>query len=369
MDVAQVLHMNGGKGENSCANNSLIQKKVIAMTKPIMEEALTNLYSSTSPSKLAIADLGCSSGPNTFLVTSEIIEVVDRICRNLNKEYPEYHVFLNDLPGNDFNAIFRSLPSFLVTLKTRIQTGAGKCFFTGVPGSFYSRLFPTNSLNFVYSSYSLMWLSQVPEGVENNKGNIYMACTSPPNVLKAYYEQFQRDFTTFLECRSKELVVGGRMVLTLLGRRSSNPADKECCYIWELMALALNEMVDEGIIEEEKLDSFNIAQYAPYPDEVRFTKEGSFKIDRLKVSKVYWNPYNTDKFGLLILNPSEVRKLGDGYGVAKYMRAVAEPLLVSHFGEQIIDEVFIRYQKIVADRMAKEETEFVNVTVSMTKRG
>ena len=34
-------------------------------------------------------------------------------------------------------------------------------FVAGVPGSFYGRLFPRNSLHFAHSSYCLMWLSQV----------------------------------------------------------------------------------------------------------------------------------------------------------------------------------------------------------------
>ena len=72
-----------------------------------------------------------------------------------------------------------------------------------------------------------------------------MASTSPPSVLRAYYEQFQRDFSMFLKCRAEELVAGGGMVLTILGRRNEDPSSKECCYIWELMAMALNDMVSE----------------------------------------------------------------------------------------------------------------------------
>ena len=89
----------------------------------------------------------------------------------------------------------------------------------------------------------------MPDGVENNKGNIYMASTSPPNVLKAYYEQFQRDFSFFLKCRAEEMVEGGRMVLTFLGRKSDDPSSKECCYIWELLAVALSDMVLEVHIQ------------------------------------------------------------------------------------------------------------------------
>ena len=53
----------------------------------------------------------------------------------------------------------------------------------------------------------------------------------------------------FLRCRSEELLEGGSMVLTFLGRRSDNPSSKECCYIWELLAVALNDMVAEVHIQ------------------------------------------------------------------------------------------------------------------------
>ncbi|KAE8010526.1 hypothetical protein FH972_006893 [Carpinus fangiana] len=355
--------MNGGMGDTSYASNSLVQQKVISMTKPIAEEAISNLYCSTSPSSLAIADLGCSSGPNTFFLVSELIEVVDKLCRNLGRQSPEYQVFLNDLPGNDFNTIFKSLPSFLKRMSQQLGPDSGPCFFSGVPGSFYGRLFPTKSLHFVHSSYGLQWLSQVPEALESNKGNIYMASSSPPGVLRAYYEQFQRDFSMFLSCRAEELVTGGRMVLTFLGRSSEDPSSKECCYIWELLALALNDMVSEGLVEEEKMDSFNIPQYTPSPSEVKseVVKEGSFSIDHLEVSEVNWNAYDSG------FNSSDAVSDG-GYNVAKCMRAVAEPLLISHFGDAIIEEVFRRYKEILSDRLSKEKTRFINVTVSLIKR-
>ncbi|XP_057976662.1 salicylate carboxymethyltransferase-like [Malania oleifera] len=355
MEVAQVLRMNGGIGEASYASNSLVQRKVLSMTKPVTEEAITKLYCSTFPARLAIADLGCSSGPNAFFAVSEVIGAIHDLCKKLGCPPPEVQVFLNDLPGNDFNNIFRSLPKF--------PAATAPCFFTGVPGSFYGRLFPAGSLQFVHSSYSLQWLSQVPEGLEGNKGNIYMARTSPAGVLKAYYEQFKRDFSEFLKCRAEELVEGGRMVLTFLGRKSEDPSSKEGCYIWELLALALNQMVSEGLVEEEQMDSFNIPQYTPSPMEVKseVVKEGSFAIDYLEASKVNWNVSDDD------FSSSHIYKDG-AYNVATCMRAVAEPLLLGHFGNAInIDEVFCRYRKIIANRMAKERTEFINVTISLTK--
>ncbi|KAK9066874.1 hypothetical protein SSX86_014197 [Deinandra increscens subsp. villosa] len=367
MDVTQVLRMKGGDGDYSYFNNSLLPRKVISMTKPIIEDALTNLYCDMNfPKTLIMADLGCSSGPNTLFVASELVKSIDKIRLELGNydEPPEIQMYLNDLPNNDFNTIFHLVPNFQEKLKkqTTPNSSSPRCYISGVPGSFYSRLFLRKSIHFVYSSYSLMWLSQVPEMISTNKGNIYMSRTSPPSVIKAYQEQFQRDFTTFLKCRADEIVRGGRMVLTILGRQSDDPCSKECCYVWDLLATSLNDMVVEGLIEEEKVDSFNIPQYTPSPKEVstEVEKEGSFMIDCVEVSKVNWDA-STDHN--VILFEEEVQ----GYNMGKCMRAVAEPLVLSHFGESVIEEVFERYTNNIKISMSKEKTELVNVTVSMTR--
>ncbi|KAI9075272.1 hypothetical protein K1719_042773 [Acacia pycnantha] len=359
MDVASLMHMNGGIGEASYANNSLLQQKVMSITKPIRDEAIRSIYNGKLPKSLAIADLGCSLGPNTLFMTREFIETMEMLCRELNHESPEYIIFLNDLPGNDFNNIFKSLECFKQNLSTRVVGGIGKCYITGLPASFYERILPTSSLHFVHSSYSLHWMSQVPKGIENNKGNICMASTSPLDVRNSYYHQFQRDFSLFLKCRARELVEGGRMVLTLQGRSTSSPLSNESCYIWELLVEALNDMVLEGIIKEDQIDSFNIPLYYPSPSELQLEieKEGSFTLNRLEVFEVSWKASCGE----------EHNDNSDGYKVGQMIRAVAEPLLVSHFGEAIIDDVFHRYQHILADHMSKEKALFLNLAVSLTK--
>lgn len=121
----------------------------------------------------------------------------------------------------------------------------------------------------------------------------------------------------------------------------------------------------QGLIEEEKMDSFNIPQYTPSPAEVKYEvqKEDSFSIDGLEVSTIPWSACRNYEY-----YPSDEYFTEDGYDVSMCMRSVAEPLLSSHFGKGIIDKVFQRYKEIVADRMAKERTEFINVTISMTRK-
>ena len=78
-----------------------------------------------------------------------------------------------------------------------------------------------------------------------NKGKIYLSKSSPQYVLDAYSVQFQEDFSLFLRSRAEEMVGGGRMVLSFMGRTSSDPTTPESCHQWELLATALMSLVSE----------------------------------------------------------------------------------------------------------------------------
>lgn len=205
---------------------------------------------------MGIVDLGCSSGPNTLLLISEIMDVVHSKLGSSSSS-TEFRVFLNDLFSNDFNTVFMSLPAFYNELKEdyfhkRSLLGPSpNLFVSAVPGSFYGRLFPKKSLHLVHSSSSLHWLSQVPASLDSkastalNKGKIYISKSSPQCVLDAYSLQFQNDFSLFLKSRAEEVVPGGRMVLSFMGRPTSDPTSEQSCYQWELLAHALMSMVLE----------------------------------------------------------------------------------------------------------------------------
>ncbi|XP_022978512.1 salicylate carboxymethyltransferase-like [Cucurbita maxima] len=362
MEAIKILHTNSGVGHDSYAKNSLLQQKAISTAWPIIKEALQDFCTHNIPTTFAIADLGCASGPNTLMIVSNLIKQLHHFYQNLPKQSLHYQVFFNDLPANDFNLIFRSLPDFLENLKTQIGDDFGPCFFNGVPGSFYGRLFPNKSLHFVHSSSSLHWLSQAPEGMEmENKGNIFIDSTSPENVIEGFRRQFQKDFSVFLKCRAEEVVAGGGMVVTMLGRTA-----KEHCYAFELFNLAMKKMVAEGMVEEEKVDRFNMPIFMPTPEEVKaeIHKEGSFMIKRLEVLRTRWNLYNN--------NSNEIDSstggvgIGSSYNVANCIRSVIEPIMTPHFGEPIVEQLFDRYKQIIRAEMFNKRSEFIFLTISLT---
>ncbi|KAL5058870.1 hypothetical protein RYX36_030474 [Vicia faba] len=331
--------------------------------KTILEENIILSVSNKSAKGCwRITDLGCSSGPNTLLSISNILDMIHNINMKLNHGKPVFQVYLNDVFENDFNTIFNLLPDFYQQVK---EKNVGECFISATPGSFYGRLFPNNYIDFFHSSYSLHWLSQAPEnliknGEPLNKGNIYIFKTSPPFVYEAYLKQFEKDFNYFLKSRFKELALDGMMVLTFMGRESTNKIISP----QGVFGLVLNEMVQEGLVEENKLDMFNFPTYHPTEDEVRriIKTEGSFTLQMIKSFKMGWDANLHKDNGNYVVD----RKMR-GEFISKSHRAVFEPLLISRFGENIMDTLFSRFAKLLTQLIELETLEFTNIVLFLTK--
>nr|GME00557.1 jasmonate O-methyltransferase [Ipomoea batatas] len=382
MECLQFLHMNKGEGDTSYAKNSTLQMKIMLEGNPLLEEALNRILFNDNvnfPETMGIADLGCSSGPNTLTVVSKIIGIVYNSTRKTGQPLPELRVYLNDLPWNDFNDIFMSLPAFYKRLKEEKGKEMENCFVTGVPGSFYGRLFPRKSLHFIHSSSSLHWLSQVPPSLDGedastalNKGKIYISKTSPPSVLTAYSQQFQKDFSLFLKSRSAEMLPGGGMVLSFMGRSSGDPTTEDSCYQWELLAQALSALVSKGVVEEEKVDCFNAPYYAPSVEEVKdaVDGEGSFIINRIEAFEVEWDGdlelETNSSSGIMCCET--LRMMSRGERVAKTIRAVVESMLTCQFGRNVMDELFTIYSELVDDYISRTRAKYINLLISLTRK-
>lgn len=159
----KVLPMMGGNGETSYAANSRLQEKAILECKLLVEEAVKDVYAKTQTDTFVVADMGCSSGPNTFLLLSMIISALADHCHKLGQKPPEMQCFLNDLPENDFNTLFRNLKSLEMKIEQEKEDAAivPNYYVMGAPGTFYGRLFPPSSVHFFHSSCCLHWRSKV----------------------------------------------------------------------------------------------------------------------------------------------------------------------------------------------------------------
>ncbi|MFX6532664.1 class I SAM-dependent methyltransferase [Acinetobacter baumannii] len=363
--------MNAGDGETSYAKNSGYQKIVMSKTFPVLDETIKDMLNDHVgfPKSFKMVDFGCSSGPNSLLAVSHIINSIEDLCKEkniTNNDLPEFEVFLNDLPSNDFNNLFKLLPK-------EIEEKKGRYFLYGLPGSFYDILLPKKSIHFAYSSYSIHWLSHIPEGLaKNNKTNIYMTMESPPEVYEAYANQYQRDFSRFLSYRAEEILPGGRLVLTFIGRSVKDPSTKDEFPVFRLLGKTLADMITEVAGKMDDLYSFNVPFYAPCIQEVEtaIQAEESFTLDKIHIFRVRMdvNDKDTDDVEDEQENPLFFNNYRRGKVVANHVRPFMEPMLASHFGSSIIDDLFARYANKFAEHLRTEKLEHLNIVISLSRK-
>ncbi|KAL0463513.1 UNVERIFIED_CONTAM: Loganic acid O-methyltransferase [Sesamum latifolium] len=307
------------------------KRAIMDVVKPMIEEEITmklHITQLSSNASFWISDFGCSTGLNSFLAMHIITKAIQNKFQSetsmINSQSPEFYVLFNDHDKNDFNTLFRSLPP-----ERHYQA-------VGLPGNFYKRLLPKASLHFAYSSWALHWLSQVPKAVTDpnspawNKGKVgYVGARQ--EVYDAFSNQFAKDIESFLEARAQELVSGGLMALLVpafpIKFDYSNPFLKEQIVQHPLDSI-LMDMAKKGRLSEAKIDFFNFPMYFTFPEEMKMIIErnDSYSIERMEILD------NPGKYAITSVCAH-----------VSLLRAIFEELLASHFGSDIIDEVFDTY--------------------------
>ena len=121
----------------------------------------------------------------------------------------------------------------------------------------------------------------------------------------------------------------------------------------------------QGLIQESDVNSFNIPLYTAYSDEIRdiIQSHGSFSLDILETFEVDMDPYGADNENVKVSD----EPINPGKRAAKIMRAVIEPVLVTHFGNSAMDLLFKKLEKNVDEHLAIEKTKYFMIAISLTK--
>jgi salicylate 1-O-methyltransferase len=118
----------------------------------------------------------------------------------------------------------------------------------------------------------------------------------------------------------------------------------------------------QGSIEEEKLATFNLPLYAPSTEELKqiIDNEDSFKLKHIETFKLPWDA------NYRATGDSRNQETREEY-LGMYMRAIFEPVLASHFGESIMNDLFLRHGKKASEYMRSGKGTINSVVISLVK--
>ena len=194
------------EGGGSYNRNSAQQGAGGISALPLLEKAAASVAIAPDDDPIVIADFGSSQGRNSFLPLSTAIK---SLRRRLGVDRP-ISVFHTDQPGNDFSTLFQVVhtdPDSYLRDQPNVFT-----FATGK--SFYEPLFPPNTITLGWSSYALMWPSQLAALIP---GHVFSTRSSGA-VLAAFNKRGDDDWRRFLSLRATELRTGGRLVIVIAAR-------------------------------------------------------------------------------------------------------------------------------------------------------
>ncbi|KAF9953266.1 hypothetical protein BGZ72_005534 [Mortierella alpina] len=173
-------------------NKATIQRKVAANLLKYIIEAAQHLPPLSSDRFVRVLENACSHGVNS-------VDFALAVCQTVVDRDPAATVsfIFNDLPDNDFEKVLALVSSSAVADFCPTVHTLGK--------SMYSSLTEPNTLDLVYSSASLHWLSSLS----------WLAGEGP--TLSKVSNQAREDFAAYVSSRHQELRKGGKLVVTFPG--------------------------------------------------------------------------------------------------------------------------------------------------------
>lgn len=196
----------------------------------------TALSTCTQQNWVNIVDFGAATGLNSCRTFKPQLERFRGVC-----ETPVM-VCHTDLQENLWGTLFtnvNSSPESYSTIPNVYTCAVGK--------SFYSQLFPANTVDIAYACAAFHWLSRPCKSDLHNPSLMYSSEVNP-HLLS----QHASDLTTLLRLRHTELKSGGHLIFNM-----SNRAISSRSMFHPVLEVAV-EMMKEGLIPDGYVDNFPI---------------------------------------------------------------------------------------------------------------
>jgi cyclopropane-fatty-acyl-phospholipid synthase len=351
------------KGAGYYDQHSGAQLSSIQALQDWIDDAVANLPLPPPKQPVTVLDLGSSEGRNA-------IHVMAAIAAGLRRRtgQPVQTVY-SDLASNNFNRLFANLDE-----ARRAGFFPAGVYPSAVGGSFYEPLLPAGTAHLATSFNAIHWLDQLPSvPVPDFVGYRRPHPSRPgpavsPDVTAAFKGQAERDLVRFLECRARELVRGGKLLL-------ASPGDTDEARVSDGFADVLNDacldLVAAGRLERKEFERLTMPVYFRTVAELLAPLEredspvrGAFAVDRAGALEAP-TPFVVE------FRRGDVAAYAAAY--TGFLRAVSEPVVRAALNqsEPQAETVECLYERIRARLLAEPERylfRYILVAVLLTRR-
>jgi hypothetical protein len=276
----------------------------------------------------------------------------------------------SDLASNNFNQLFANLEE--ARRDGLLTAGVHPA---AVGGSFYGQLLPPGTVHLATCFNSIQWLDRLPavplpDSVGYRRPHpTRRGPAVAPEATAAFARQAEQDLLRFLECRARELVPGGKLLL-------ASPGDTDQARVADGLLDVLDDacldLVAAGRLGREPYERLTMPVYCRTVAELLAPLEredspvrGAFAVDRARALEVP-TPFAV-----------EFRRDGDAAAYAGaytgFLRAISEPVVRAAFdrSEGAAATVERLYERVRARLLAEPERyafRYILVAALLTRR-
>jgi len=277
------------EGKGAYNRHARIPAGGAVLALPLLEEAVRKLALDDWNAPVVLADYGSSQGKNSLAP----MHIAIGILRERLGPERSILVFHIDQPTNDFNTLFE----VLATDTDRYALDEPDVYPCAIGRSFYQNVLPPESVHLAWCSYAAVWLSRVPALIPGH----FVAHRDTGTANAAFERQAAQDWKTFLSLRSREMHLGGRLVVVLPAL--NDEGESGLAALFDQANEALVEMVDAGEICADERERMVLGTYPRRRCEllVPFHADGHFQGLTVEHCELYslpdpaWADYERDR--------------------------------------------------------------------------
>jgi hypothetical protein len=335
----------GMTGAGYYDRHSAAQMSSIWAFRDWIEAAVATLPLPNPEHPVTVLDLGSAEGGNAIRVMATLVEGLRR------RTHQPVQTIYSDLFSNDFNQLFAGLEQ--VQRSGRFPAGV----YPGVVGgSFYGPLLPPGTVHLATSFNAIHWLDQLPavpvrDFVVHRRPLV--GRTESPETAAAFQLQAELDLVRFLQCRARELVPGGKLLLATPGA-----TDEDCVGtgLFELLNDACRDLVDAGWLDPERYERLTVPVYFRTVAELRAPLEradspvrGAFVVERAEAREA------PVPFVIKFRSAGDVAAYAGAY--TGFLRAISEPVVRAALDrvERVTETIDLLYERVRVRLLSEPE--------------